>query len=143
MTDYAAIKNINKRRLAFLDDTAKYYNINNRGVVPNSLHAGGRCQYASTEKSPGCAIGRHVFTNVAKELDQLGNIIDVYSKNRFDLLPLWMREMGVNFLSEMQQLHDNGFDGRSTYWDENGLTFNGIQKFESIKQLIETGKCDF
>ena len=137
MTDYASIKNINKRRRAFLDDTVNYYTINNRALRP---YGNGTCMYSSCSKtSPGCAIGRFLFTNIAEELDTCGNIRTVFIKNKFHLIPTWMQEMGVSFLLQVQVLHDNG-PGTETYWDEKGLTPTGKDKYNEIVYKINSGE---
>jgi len=131
MTNYSIIKNIKRRRFAFLDDTANFYTSKNRGTKDFI------CNYSATKNSPGCAIGRHLFTNVAEILDNLGNIVLIFSDGYDHLLPKWMREMGQEFLSAVQCLHDDAriikTENSESFWDKTGLTKTGKEQYEYIK----------
>ena len=131
---FAAINNINERRHAFIDYIGKFYNSGNRA---RRLHT---CTYSKTETSPGCAIGQFLPCELAETLDSLGgtSICAIsMDANLYTQLPNWMREMGVDFLSSCQTLHDG-----STYWQENGLTQLGEFELKSIKQRITNGDYD-
>jgi hypothetical protein len=118
MNKYEQITDIKKRREAFLDDTAAYYNINNRGINDR-----GNCSY-----SAGCAIGRFLNPDLARTLDNKGSIfscgIEVIGQ-----LPLWMQEMGGEFLESVQIFHDDEF-----YWDDNGLNRCGLNMLQQLKE---------
>ena len=126
MTDYASILDIKQRRLAFLDDTAKDYTVNNRAIKDRI------CVYSRTDTSPGCAIGRHLHLDVAYEFDSIGSIAKVAQMGRLHLIPVWMQEMGVPFLTYVQSLHDTNIG--LTFWDDKGLTKHGKNEYEQIKK---------
>ncbi len=118
------MEDIKQKRLAFLDDTAGFYNSNNRCVTD----AGG-CRYYLKGKS-GCAIGRHIEDKkLCQEFDSNFEFMTgVSDESIFEKLPDDLKELGVGFLAQIQILHDI----RSN-WDENGLSEMGNQKYESIK----------
>lgn len=110
---------LSERRLAFLEDTVKHFNINNRGYKPDA------CLYAE-----GCAIGRHLTERNAKTLDKWPDLIDNILKDyRAKYIPKWMRELGADFLRQVQRLHDT-----SGNWDDDGLTDWGKKEYAQIKR---------
>lgn len=121
----ASIANIFDRELALLEDTASFYNRNNRAVLND-----GRCVYAATETSPGCAIGRCLDRN---NVPPNYSDINVYAlwDNKTPHLPAWLHEMNVDFLRNLQAFHDC-----ERYWDASGLTPLGREMFEWIKENI-------
>ncbi len=127
--DFATIKNIKERQLAFLKFTVGFYNSNNRAERPHVDTASDdncTCVYFPLKNSPGCAIGQHCPN--AKELSGA-------ARNCFDKLPDWMQEMGVEFLDEIQRLHDFGRN-----WDANGMSTDGARRYLFIQRLIESGQ---
>lgn len=113
---------INKKRLKFLNETIKHFNSTNRAMTPF-----GRCLYVPIEGvSEGCAIGRHIKNKaLCFKLDGIGG---VGKFEVFVVLPKKLKDLGQDFLAEVQRLHDN-----KSNWDENGLTHYGNTKVEIIK----------
>jgi hypothetical protein len=126
---YSSIQNIPARRQAFVDDILGFYNIYNR----SQIH--GACVYSKTSTSPGCAIGRCLTPELAKKLDtdNTPNVHDTTISSFFyagldSEFPIWMVEMGREFLSACQRLHDN-----DDYWNETGPTEDAV---EFVKVVI-------
>lgn len=125
------IKDINKRRLKFLELTASFYNSTNRAEKIDQYNNRKYCVYESFGGTPGCAIGRWV----SKDSDFDFSIISpVFASGIFNKLPMWMREMGKNFLQGIQLLHDH-----SNNWNKQGLTELGQKILEEIKVNINNG----
>jgi hypothetical protein len=124
---FAAIPDIKARQKAFLDYVAEFYNLNNRAETP----AGG-CVYHALENSPGCAIGQFLPIDLQRKC--FGSIGDIYyyRPEEFNRFPNWMQEMSVDFLSEVQRLHDY-----SSYWDENGISEIGQKPYARIVERFD------
>lgn len=124
-----SIKDIKERQRWFLDETVKFYNLNNRATEKDS------CVYSATECSPGCAIGRFLprkhkaltkkYNNFGYEDQGSSGVNDVL--NRFGL-PSYMQAMGRDFLSCCQRLHDHKYS-----WTENGISKVGQIEVADIK----------
>jgi hypothetical protein len=132
---YSSIASIPERRQVFVDDILGFYNSNNRA----NLRFQGVCIYSQTDTSPGCAIGRCLSPEVAKELDNNSDpeiddtaISSFFNAGQGNKFPVWMTEMGVTFLSACQTLHD-----KSYHWNEAGPTQDAKEFVEKmIKPLI-------
>ena len=61
----------------------------------------GICSYTPIGESEGCAIGRLIPIEIAKKLRYA-----VYEIGTFNLLPSWLKDMGYQFLVELQRCHD-------------------------------------
>jgi hypothetical protein len=110
---------IKKARRALLDETISHFNLNNRGITKDG------CSYAA-----GCAVGRKINSRLAKKLDKVIDITgdsSVSCPEVFNQLPKKLQVLGVDFLSELQQLHDG-----AEYWNFTGLSFSGETKVERI-----------
>lgn len=119
------MKTIKEKQLDFLNDTISHYNSSNRSLI------GSFCSYLpQTNKSLGCAIGRHVpDKELCKEFDKIGSV----NQNKvFNRLPSELKELGQIFLREIQILHDN-----ANNWNETGLTPYGKDKEIYIKEKFE------
>lgn len=119
------------KRLAFLEETAAFYNLGNR-----CFNESGLCQYFVGGKA-GCAIGRHIQNKtLCRRLDKLedGSIQAIHDEAFpiYQKLPEKLRELGIQFLVLMQDLHDE-----ASYWDENGLSRSGKDRIKFIKQVID------
>lgn len=121
---FELIEDIQARRLAFLEDTAKHYNENNRCSI------NGICQYRpSGPHTQGCAIGRWlerdnpIITLSSIPGSATIDCLEVY-------LPVWMREMGMDFLRGVQVLHDD-----VKCWDIEGITPYGESQVIHIKRM--------
>ena len=106
-------------RLRILDDTAKFYNSNNRGLQPN-----GNCCYI-TPDGKRCAIGRLVSTEHAVKM-QIQNDSITYAALTPELSAL-----GILFLEKLQMFHDT-----EEVWNDNGLSDFGKDQYEIIKAVF-------
>lgn len=119
-----SIKDIKERRRAFLEDTKNFYNYNNRALRHSSYPHGGKfCVYSPTVNSPGCAIGRWAPKLARRKFDA----VSVFGDGIAERLPVWMIEMGLDFLGEVQVLHDTPF-----YWNDTGLSDKGKKAYRRI-----------
>lgn len=119
------------RRRSFLRSTIEHFGRdpkNNRCEHP--LRG---CKYEPNEdsKSKGCAIGRFLDTKTQIALDVIGDIQEIYSEDHASLLPDWMRDLGEDFLFDIQELHDGG-----SYWGEVGLSKDGERQVKFIRKRI-------
>lgn len=119
------METLKDKQLKVLNDTANYFNLNNRSVIEV-----GRCKYHIDGKQ-GCAIGRLIEDiELKKELDLLPNT-GVNDNTVFNKLPDNIKELGQPFLTDLQRLHDN-----VNNWDEKGLSVGGYWWFTKIKNEI-------
>lgn len=114
---YTAIADMQERRKVFLDDVASFYTSENRAT------SGQICLYQATKTSPGCAIGRCIPDKLRP------NTGGVSQNEVYNVLPLWMREMGQDFLADIQRLHDS-----TTRWNAEGLSADGVKFVAWIKE---------
>ena len=77
-----------------------------------------------------CAVGRLITDkNLCHKLDTSHIEYGGTSvKCIFNALPIEIQELGIDFLTRLQGLHDS-----SEYWDENGVSEEGSYEVESIK----------
>ena len=109
---------IKERQLAVLEDTVKHYNSTNRS------QDGLSCVYYPTDKSEGCAVGRLIKNK------ELCNTLGSRSvSTAFVHLPKEVKELGVEFLTDLQSLHDT-----APFWDADGLTISGEGFVTQIKR---------
>lgn len=114
-------KGLLESRRKFLEETISFYNSTNR-----ALDEGGNCVYHPTKNSPGCAIGRHMSKEA---LEKVGRSSYAVSADIvYEWLPMWIKELGKDFLVEVQRLHD-----RFEYWEDTGLSERGEEYVSSIK----------
>lgn len=114
-----------ERRKFYIDDVVAHYNSNNRALQEMSTF---RCQYSPTPTSDGCAIGRRLSEETLALIAPAN--MAVVARGVFIKLPTWMQQLGQDFLSAVQSLHDQG-----SYWDENGITESGKKYAESINLI--------
>lgn len=123
-------KSIESRRLEILEWEKANRNSKNRAVVIVDNNCP-RCIYSG---EIGCAVGRLVED---KSLCEKMDLCDESRVNSFSvakLLPPEIKELGMDFLSQVQDLHDEGCN-----WDANGLSKEGLEKWETIKTMY----CDY
>jgi hypothetical protein len=107
---------------AFLRDTIQFYNSDNLGMTDWS------CIYRATERSPGCAIGRHILNkDRCKDMDGWGGLANWDSDRLIELGPILA--LGRAFLERVQNLHD---DFAEENWCPEGLTKKGRESAEKI-----------
>ena len=92
-----------KTKLQLLKETIAYYwgNPDRKCVDANCY-----CVYSATATSEGCAIGRLIPADLAKEFDSRG---PVSVESIFDELPPEIKTYGKTFLRRLQNCHDNGY----------------------------------
>lgn len=118
-------KTIEQKRLEFLEDTIAYYSedVNRRAV--NNM----RCSY-KTEDGKKCAIGRYISE---KKYNSIIEGHGVGSSVVYKLLPKKILDLDIDFLDDIQDLHDQNY-----HWDKNGLTEKGIDfKNKIIEKFIK------
>ena len=72
----------------------------------------GKCKYypPTGSQSDGCAIGRFLEPELARKLDNQEDYKSgVSSDNIFQQLPSWMKDLGQDFLTDLQFLHDSKY----------------------------------
>ncbi len=122
------METLKEKQLKVLNDTVAIYNKNNRSIID------GKCLYFM-EGTIGCAVGRLIADKeLCKQLDGLDNGETTGVGVVFDKLPSDVKQLGVDFLKELQNLHDDVY---TRYWDDNGLSIKGVEFVERIKQVFE------
>ena len=115
------MKTINERRLEILEWEKNNRNLNNRSVD------GGICKYSGPI---GCAVGRLVDDKeLCEKLDNRKDGKGTGVRRVFNRLPDSVKELGIDFLSSIQYLHDN-----DCYWDDAGPNESGIHSFITIEE---------
>jgi hypothetical protein len=119
---------LQQKQLAFLEDTAAFYNSGNR-----CLDEHGSCMYYLEGKA-GCAIGRHVpDKDLCRKWDAKSDLgTGVTDDSIFDALPENLHELGQDFLNRVQDLHDS-----DSNWDCDGLSAIGVDQVIAIKQRFQ------
>lgn len=93
------------------------------------------CTYSRKPGIPeniGCAIGMFLSDEVAEILDK--NFTNTSVENLIEsapyLFPKWMQEMPIDFLNDLQRLHDD-----KDYWnlEKNTISEEGLKFIEQIK----------
>lgn len=113
---------IEQRRLEILDWEKNNRNLNNRSTEGEGTV---RCMYSGPI---GCAVGRLIDDKeLCAELDADDDGA-VYEPYVFAQLPYHIKELGQDFLNDLQNLHDN-----SQAWNENGLSSRGKELYEKTK----------
>lgn len=108
---FEQITDIKARRLAFLEEMCAHYNNKNRAITES-----GSCFYGPADYTRGCAIGAWA----PKLSGRSGDITYILDRDTL-CIPEWMLEMGVEFLTTCQHLHDV-----SDYWTDTGLSEMGL-----------------
>jgi len=111
---------IKQRRLEVLEDTCRHFNSKNLAEDGRGV-----CLYAL-----GCAIGRRIPDLALRErLDRCGISSSVRNDHIFRLLPAELQELGKDFLSDLQVLHDTKGN-----WNETGLSNKGKAAAAEIRR---------
>ena len=137
------------KQLRLLKETIDYYSIdpNNRRSLDTEMNPGlhlddANCIYSPHGKSQGCAIGRLIPKALANSFDSRTESIEEFGtpivKDIFNELPTQLQELGINYLTNLQILHDSPF-----HWNEEGLTDRGEEFVEEFRQKIMTGVNKF
>ena len=112
-----------QKRLKLLDETAAHFNKNNRAYDAEME----RCCY-SHKVNGGCAIGRKIPAELAEKFDFFATNNAVHAPRILDNLPPELQELGSDFLSMLQALHD-----QPDNWDDAGLNSKGRAYYNIIK----------
>ena len=124
---------LNQKKLDFLEDTVKYYS---EDTTRRSYCEGeGRCYYKLVEGDTvkKCAVGRFLIDKFyLKEVE--GKNTKVLFRDLPNALPPILVELGYNFLSYVQNLHDEGSN-----WSSKGLNRIGEDRVETLKKQIIEG----
>jgi hypothetical protein len=124
-------------KVNLLIQTAGFFNSTNRSV--SVLGSGGAsCLYRNLNpKLPGCAVGRLIKDKRLKgKLDDCDDS-GIYKSEVWNLIPEDVKMWGQEFLTKLQAFHDT-----IQNWDENGLSSKGLEEFNFIKVMINTGAFD-
>lgn len=126
----------------FFEDTLMYYMEDNDRRNRSGVSG---CKYSpittGNKKSEGCAIGRYLDPKNAllidkAEPDNIGikNLLEKYPQ----YIPEWMKSFAQDFLTEIQELHDESFN-----WSiEDGLTWMGLQEVKKIIRKFNLNLSD-
>lgn len=110
------------QKFELLVDTALFYNLDNRCVGNYE-----QCKYFLEGKA-GCAIGRLIKNKkLAKRLDSFdaaSSVVYVFKR-----LPDYLKGYGMEFLQDLQDLHDV-----KENWTDHGLSKDGKKRFNQIKK---------
>jgi hypothetical protein len=114
-----------------LDDVVEHFSKDPKGL---RCTIGEGCFYHPMEEKPnsiGCAIGMYLPNKLCKKLDgrnQTTIVEIIKDKELKSLLPKWMQEVDLRFLSGLQILHDI-----HTYWTDKGLSELGKEEVRRLK----------
>ena len=124
----------------FLKDTVDFFSedTNRRAVIQVTLAGFGlvthpSCKYRTSDGRK-CAIGLHI-PDKKYVSDIEGDT--AYSERVLNVLPKSIQKLGKHFLTAVQQLHDN-----HDYWNESGLTKDGLFTLNEIETRIESNYYD-
>lgn len=129
------MESIQTKRAVVLQDTVQYYSKDpdGRRCIVDDM-----CRYSpktlgKEATSEGCAIGRLLPPELREELD-----INYYNKtvrytSLFWELPQEVQDLGQDFLTMLQNLHDVDI-----YWDSEGLTEKGEEMVKQIQEVYCT-----
>ena len=112
---------LQQKQLAFLEETVKFYNTNNRCVE------GSKCFYYLDGKD-GCAIGRHIKNKTLCRSFDKYSLTSVITDSIFYSLPKKLQYLTQMFLDAIQKLHDN-----KQNWNKGGLSERGKGEVKIIK----------
>jgi len=124
---------LKQKQLALLEETAAFYNSNNRAENEK-----GGCYYTLivNGEERGCAIGRKIADKSLCEKFNLmgGRNYSPSVKQVFYMIPFELQELGINFLTSIQSLHDI-----KDNWNLEGLSERGKKYVEDIKFQYKLG----
>jgi hypothetical protein len=105
---------------------AGHFNLTNRGtnVTPNGVKTDS-CRYFITKGGPRCAIGILMTEEEAEKFER--NIGGAICESSFPQLPKRLQSLGLEFLSELQQLHD-----QKSNWTNTGLSEWGQERVNKL-----------
>ena len=114
-----------KTRLQILEETANYYNLNNRGI-----NNSGACVYYDKNTKNMCAVGR-CLSNPKKLIDNNSTAEELFKKViTFKSLKPEYRIDDINFWSHLQQFHDT-----EDFWTKKGLSAFGKKHYNYLKKV--------
>jgi hypothetical protein len=126
--------------LHVLDTTCGYYTIHNRGIAQDTKNV---CVFFDLATGHKCAVGRLLTDEEAAYLQALDSTstitkimkyLDTYDNNLAKSIWSKLSKYPVRYLQDIQRLHDE-----YAYWDDNGLTDDGRNYADYIRNSITTG----
>lgn len=120
---------LRQKRREFLDDTVMYYSadVSRRAVVaidgPKDGEPKSACKYRTSDGRK-CAVGRHVHDD-AYDILMEGHSINTEAMKKY--LPEKILSLGIDFLQEIQQLHDCDDN-----WNDKGISLQGKTVAETM-----------
>jgi len=104
-----------------------------------SIKENGLCMYippASKPNSKGCAIGMYLSDKAANQIEGSGLINQILiDETLTPYFPKWMLKMDLDFLIQVQELHDG-----KNYWHDDCISEEGIEK---VKDICKEFELDF
>lgn len=112
-----------KTKLEIIEETANYYNINNRGINGNW------CVYKS-DTGNMCAVGRCLKENIVLDAgyNENSDARELFKHHSYDILKDEYKIKDSDFWLDLQRFHDHNLN-----WDEKGLTDIGKLKYKELK----------
>ena len=101
------------------------WEVDNRNLK-NRAEDNNGCSYYIPYKT-GCAVGRLMDRKKAKRIEEIASKESLGLHAVFDLFPEDVKSLGLDFLQEMQWMHDE-----STYFTTKGLSPSGIEMAKKI-----------
>lgn len=126
------MESIKTKRAIILQDTVQYYSQDPEGRRCKNDYS---CNYSpktigKEETSEGCAVGRLLSPKLREYLDkEYEGKGGVSNDDLFSKLPQEVQDLGQEFLSRLQGLHDT-----DRYWYSEGLTEIGVRAVRQIEK---------
>lgn len=122
-----------KTKLVIIEETAAFYNLNNRSLTSD----GGGCEYRNRDGNM-CAVGRcmsetgiAIFGSAAGFATSIHNVLLGQGKGGIDfILKDEYKGHCIEFWQYLQRLHDN-----KAYWNAEGLTQLGKNQVQYIIKM--------
>lgn len=128
------MKNLKQKQAKVLQETLEYYK---QDPQAKRCKEGKTCAYSpytvgKQDTSEGCAVGRLLTPELQQRLDKEneGDIVELV----FHKLPEEVQSLGLDFLLYLQYFHDSDL-----YWNAEGLTKKGEQKYKRLMEKVEMG----
>lgn len=121
---------INKEH--WLINDLNYFNVNTRSEDFDELGISVGCKYIPAHKNTlGCTVGKRMTKEQQEEWEKVGNsvkdIFEIRNDDDAPPIPIWVNDNSINFLQDMQSLHD-----LEKFWTEEGLSITGRNKVRNI-----------
>lgn len=119
---FEATDDLLTKRRKLVEFVSVYFNSKNRSFCEET----NRCVYRSKDGF-GCALGIFIDITPAHELNHAGPVMGD------EVIPDTLKELGIDFLVYVQQLHDT-----KAFWTDTGLNTEGVEfKNKLLKKHCE------